>query len=251
VPSSATTLRIRARYGKAGKLRFVSAIDLGRLWERALRKADLPIAYSEGFSPHPKVSFPDALPLGYASTGDYVELTFAAPIEVDTGMKALNAAFPEGLAVHHAVPVADGDPKLAKLLNASLWHMDYASDADGLAGAAAALLSASELLVERQRKGAPVEIDLRPAIHQITVHPPHPDTPELVRVAVVLHHLEPPVRPTEVHLALSEHHRPDSAEPLPEPVLITRVAQGTATEEGVVEALTGELIARIPSPPVP
>jgi radical SAM-linked protein len=54
VQNSATALRIRARYGKTGKLRFVSAIDLGRLWERALRKADLPIAYSEGFSPHPR-----------------------------------------------------------------------------------------------------------------------------------------------------------------------------------------------------
>src|SRR5690606_33621749 len=58
-------MRVRARYAKEGRLRFGSAIDLGRIWERALRKADLPIGYSEGFTPHPKVSFPDALPLGY------------------------------------------------------------------------------------------------------------------------------------------------------------------------------------------
>jgi radical SAM-linked protein len=253
VPGSASTLRIRARYGKAGKLRFVSAIDLGRLWERALRKADLPIAYSEGFSPHPKVSFPDALPLGYASTGDYVELTFAAPIDVETGMKALNVAFPDGLAVHHAVTVSDGDPKLAKLLNASLWHMDYplAAGSDALAGAVAAARAADRLPVERQRKGAPVEIDLRPAMHAISLDHPHPDAPEHLRVAVVLHHLEPPVRPSEVHLALAAHHRPDDAEPLPEPALITRVAQGTATAEGVTEALTGALISLAPPRPVP
>jgi radical SAM-linked protein len=199
------------------------------------------------------VSFPDALPLGYASTGEYVELTFAAPIDVDTGMKALNAAFPAGLAVHHAVPVADGDPKLAKLLNASLWYMDYplAVDADALAAAVDAVRAAERLPVERQRKGAPVEIDLRPAVHQITLDHPHPDAPYHARVAVVLHHLEPPVRPSEVHLALAAHHRPDSAEPLPEPALITRVAQGTATEEGVTEALTGALMALAPSRPVP
>jgi radical SAM-linked protein len=254
VSDSGRALRIRARYGKAGKLRFVSAIDLGRLWERALRKADLPIAYSEGFSPHPKVSFPDALPLGYASTGDYVELTFAAPIDVETGMKALNAAFPDGLAVHHAVTVPDGAPKLAKSLNASLWHMDYPATVgeDALTAAVEALRSADRLPVERQRKGAPVEVDLRPAIHQISDPHPDADASDRLRVAVVLHHLEPPVRPSEVHLALAAHHRPDDAsDPLPEPALVTRVAQGTATAEGVKEALTGASIALVPSRPVP
>ncbi|MBA2529831.1 MAG: DUF2344 domain-containing protein, partial [Euzebyales bacterium] len=123
--SAAVAARIRLRYAKAGKARFISAIDLGRVWARALRRADLPIAYSEGFSPHPKVSFPDALPLGYASTGEYAELTFAAPIPVAPGMAALDAAFPDGIRVLTAVAVADGDPKLASLLRASAWDLDY------------------------------------------------------------------------------------------------------------------------------
>jgi radical SAM-linked protein len=89
-------MRVRARYAKTGKLRFISAIDLGRVWERALRKADLPIAYSEGFSPHPKVSFAEALPLGYASVGEYAELTFATALPVDPAMAPRNAAVPEG-----------------------------------------------------------------------------------------------------------------------------------------------------------
>ena len=76
--------RLRVRYTKLGRVRFLSARDLTSVWERALRRAELPIAYSEGFSPHPKVSFPDALPVGYASTGEYAELTFAA--EIDPGL---------------------------------------------------------------------------------------------------------------------------------------------------------------------
>src|SRR5690606_15725343 len=103
-PGTCRSMRVRARYTKSGKLRFISAIDLGRVWERSLRLADLPIAYSEGCSPHPKVSFPDALPLGYASTGEYAELTFAAPVVLDTAVKALNAAFPAGLEILLAVP---------------------------------------------------------------------------------------------------------------------------------------------------
>jgi radical SAM-linked protein len=250
--------RIRARWGKQGKIRFVSAIDLGRLWERALRKADLPIAYSEGFSPHPKVSFPDALPLGYASTGEYVELTFAFPVRLDRTITALNAAFPAGLAVLDAHAVADGAPKLAKHLRASLWTMDYRLDASGaspaieaLPAAVEALRAAERLPVERQRKGAPIEVDLRPAIHQISLTDPHPDAPSIRRITVVLHHLEPPVRPSEVHLALHAHIDQSIAPPLPEPALVTRVAQGLATDEGVAEALTGAHVAPAPPPPTP
>ena len=243
--------RVRARYAKHGKLRFVSAIDLGRIWERALRKADLPIAYSEGFSPHPKVSFPDALPLGYASTCEYVELTFAAPVVVSSAMIRLNAAFPPGLEVLDAVAVQDGAAKLAKGLRASLWAMDYpaAVDAEALAGAVEHVRAATALPVLRQRKGDPVEIDLRPAIAQISFnHSASADVQRRTpRVAVVLHHLEPPVRPSEVHLALADHYKPTTAQPLPEPALVTRLAQGTAIDEGVAEALTGAVHA--PSPP--
>ncbi len=244
--------RVRARYAKHGKLRFVSAIDLGRIWERAMRKADLPIAYSEGFSPHPKISFPDALPLGYASTCEYVELTFAAPVVLSEAVRRLNEAFPPGLEVLHAEPVPSGAPKFAKGLKASLWAMDYPADvdADALAAAVDAVRSAAALPVLRQRKGDPVEVDLRPAIASISISSStqaaavQRRTP---RVLVVLHHLEPPVRPTEVHLALADHHKPTTAEPLPEPALVTRLAQGTATDEGVAEALTGAVHA--PSPP--
>jgi radical SAM-linked protein len=250
--SPALAERVRARYAKTGKLRFVSAIDLGRIWERSLRKADLPIAYSEGFSPHPKVSFPDALPLGYASTGEYVELTFAAPIALDSGMVALNAAFPDGLEVLDARDVPAGAPKLAKGLRASLWTMDYRTaevPAAALAAAVDAVRAAEVLHVERQRKGAPVVVDLRPAIHQISLLHPDPHA-ALCRVAVVLHHLEPPVRPSEVHLALSDCIQ-TSDRPLAEPALVTRLAQGAATDEGVAEALTGRPVAAGPPPSSP
>ncbi len=220
--------RIRVRYSKTGKLRFISAIDLGRIWERSLRRAQLPIAYSEGFSPHPKVSFTDALPLGYASTGEYAELTFAGPIPLQPAITALNAAFPEGIAVRRAVAVADGDPKLATWLLASCWDVAYPTGAD-LTAAVAATGQAESLPIARERKGEPVTVDLRPAIHQISVHG--------ARVRVTLHHLQVPVRPTEVDLALR------STDPaLPPPALVVRVAQGRPVAEGLVEALSGELI---------
>src|SRR6056297_4264613 len=89
--------RYRIRWTKLGRVRFLSARDLTSVWERALRRAELPIAYSEGFTPHPKVSFPDALPVGYHSTGEYAELTFAAPIVPDRDIARLSDALPVGM----------------------------------------------------------------------------------------------------------------------------------------------------------
>lgn len=226
-------MRVRLRYAKTGKLRFISAIDLGRVWERALRKADLPIAYSEGFSPHPKVSFLDALPLGYASTAEFAELTFAAPVPLDASMQALNEAFPDGIRVLAAREAAEGEGKLAKRLQASLWDLRYPSEVepDRLSAAVAAALAAQALPVERERKGESTTIDLRPALHGIAAGDG--------AVRAVLHHVEPQVRPTELHLALVHVA---GAGALAEPELVTRLAQGVPAPEGLEEALEGGFV---------
>ena len=117
--------RLRVRYTKLGRVRFLSARDLTSVWERSLRRAELPIAYSEGFTPHPKVSFPDALPVGYASTGEYAELTFAAQIDPGRGLGRLSAALPTGMDITTYLTVPDGARKLASYLKATLWELDF------------------------------------------------------------------------------------------------------------------------------
>lgn len=229
-------MRVRARYAKAGKLRFVSAIDLGRIWERALRKANLPIAYSEGFTPHPKVSFPDALTLGYASIGEYVELTFAGRIDLPHAIEAFNRTAPEGLTVLSAAEVGDGAPRLGKWLRASAWDLRYSEgDAVELTNAVSALAHADRLPVERDRKGEVTRHDLRPALHGIASR-------ELV-VRAILHHTQPPMRPSEVHQALRTVTSPGAVS---EPRLVIRIAQGQPTDDGLVEAISGELIQPVP-----
>jgi radical SAM-linked protein len=224
-------MRVRARYAKQDKLRFVSAIDLGRIWERALRKADLPIGYSEGFTPHPKISFPDALALGYASTGEYVELTFAAPVEVAAAIAAFNRAAPDGLRILDAVAVDDGAPRFARWLRASLWDLRYCyEEAAGLSDGVHGLAHAEHLPVDRERKGTTTRQDLKPALHAIVSHG------DTVRVA--LHHTEPPFRPSEVHQVL----RHAIGATLHEPRLITRIAQGSPEPGGIREALSGQLL---------
>lgn len=225
-------MRVRARYTKDGRLRFISAIDLGRVWERALRKADLPIAYSEGFTPHPKVSFPDALALGYASTGEYVELTFAVAVEVEAAVAAFNAMAPEGLQIVEAVEVVDGAPRIARWLRASLWELRYPNQDTGvLNDGVRALAHAEQLPVDRERKGTSTRLDLKPALHMIASHE--------YAVRVILHHTEPPFRPTEVHQSLCTT---GGLAALDEPRLVIRVAQGSPEPSGLCEALTGQLL---------
>jgi radical SAM-linked protein len=229
-------MRVRARYAKGGRLRFISAIDLGRVWERALRKAELPIGYSEGFTPHPKVSFPDALALGYASTGEYVELTFAVPVDVAATTAAFNAAAPEGLHIIDAAAVVDGAARLSRWLQASLWELRYPSaDPDRLAAGVRALTRAEQLPVDRERKGTATRLDLKPALHLAAAH--------RRAVRVVLHHTEPPFRPTEVHQSL---RATDGLRALDAPALVTRIAQGAPVPDGLREALAGQLLPVAP-----
>jgi radical SAM-linked protein len=237
-------VRIRVRYSKTGKVRYVSAIDLGRIWERALRRADLPIAYSEGFSPHPKVSFPDALPLGYGSYAEYAELTFAGPIAIEPAIRSLNAAFPAGIAVRAAVEVQEGDPRLAKWLRASLWELVYPAEAaPALAAAVPVLRDADTIPVARERKGEFTETDLRPALHKIHQSSQTFDDAEGSRacVRVVFNHTEPPMRPSEMHQALRSAAGAHADAPLPELAHATRLAQGEPTSDGLAEALSGDL----------
>lgn len=224
-------MRVRVRFSKTGKLRYISAIDLGRVWERALRKADLPIAYSEGFSPHPKVSFGDALPLGFASVAEFAELTFGGPVDTADITRRLNAAFPDGIDVQDAAETPEGSPRMGKLLRASLWAVEYRS-ADGLAEAVAALPAEGPLEVQRERKGEMITADLRPPlvgivaagtqVRAITHHPGFiPDDPG-----------GPAVRADDIHAVLGVTQ---------DPIQITRLAQGRVADDlaGIADALRG------------
>lgn len=249
--------RLRVRYTKLGRVRYLSARDLTSVWERSLRRAELPIAYSEGFSPHPKVSFPDALPVGYASTGEYAELTFAAPIDPGRGLGRLSATLPTGMDITTYLTVPDGARKLASYLKATLWELDYSeagssgsstdetatAHVDELRRRIARLLDESQVEVIRHRAKGDVCVDLRPSVVAMAAslrearpgRVPESDVPQQAPVLrAVLRNDGPTIRPSDLAGALAMF----SDVELPEPRVYTRVAQGAWTDEGLVEALT-------------
>ncbi|MEX0868393.1 MAG: TIGR03936 family radical SAM-associated protein [Nitriliruptoraceae bacterium] len=234
------TTRYRIRWTKLGRTRFISARDLTSVWERALRRADLPIAYSEGFTPHAKVSFPDALPVGAESTGEYAELTFTAPIDAEHDLARLSAHLPEGMDITTYWHVPSGAPKLARMLGATLWELswppvDAAELTELLRRRSSALLDREHVEVIRHRHDGDRTIDVRPAVLQLAASARHTDTGGVCTVLrAVLRNDGPTVRPTDLHAALSH-------DDIAGPARSRRVAQGEPVPDGLREALSGTL----------
>ncbi|MGW3457791.1 TIGR03936 family radical SAM-associated protein, partial [Streptomyces albidoflavus] len=113
--------RIRLRYTKRGRLRFTSHRDFQRAFERALRRAEVPMAYSAGFTPHPKVSYANAAPTGTGSEAEYLEIGLSAPRDPATLRELLDAAMPDGLDITDAVEARTSG--LADRLQASVWEL--------------------------------------------------------------------------------------------------------------------------------
>jgi len=174
--------RVRVRYRKLGKIRWTSQRDVARMWERAFRRVDLPLAYTEGFSPRPRVSFGLALPTGHESEAEYLDLELAntpAGAEVMTDVAALpgrlSAALPEGVDAVAAGVVAAGTPSLQEAVTVCTWRWtavgpdDAPLDEADLADRARRFMAASSVLVTRRRKGAEVTDDIRDAVADLVV----------------------------------------------------------------------------------
>ncbi|HET8561850.1 MAG TPA: TIGR03936 family radical SAM-associated protein [Marmoricola sp.] len=195
--------RIRIRYAKRGRMRFASHRDFSRAFERALVRARVPMAYSSGFNPHPRISYAGAAPTGAASEAEYLEIGLAEEVDPATLRAALDTSLPEGLDVIEMVPSA-GDA-LADRLEASVWRMEVSGvDPDELRGAVAALLATDEVLVERMTKKGLRSFDARAAVVRLAVVGVDDGDPRCAILDVVLRHGTPSVRPDDVLAALRE-----------------------------------------------
>jgi radical SAM-linked protein len=223
--------RLRLRYAKRGRLRFTSHRDFQRAFERALRRAAVPMAYSAGFSPHPKVSYAGAAPTGVASEAEYLEIALAARVEEDRLLEVLDESLPPGLDVLEVVEGAGGS--LPDRLEASVWEARLPGlPAEPVAAAVAAFLAADLVEVERLTKQGVRRFDARAAVVRLVLAPPASgrgeagfDDPCAI-LRMVVRHVIPAVRPDDVLFGLRQvADLPPSAPPL-----VTRLAQGPLDE---------------------
>ncbi len=219
--------RLRLRYAKRGRLRFSSHRDFQRAFERAIRRAGLPIAFSAGFSPHPKVSYANAAPTGVASEAEYVEIGLSAERDPAQVREALDAALPPGLDVEEVVLARTSD--FAARLEASVWSIELPGVSHEAASAAVAtFLAAPVVEVERLMKNGMRRFDARGPVLRIAVEPSGPDGPDCAILTAVVRHVTPSVRPDDVLAALRQ--AADLVPPVPPRV--TRLAQGPLDAQG-------------------
>ena len=236
-PPAPSVQKLRVRYAKRGRLRFSSTRDFQRALERALRRSAVPMAFSAGFHPHPKISYANAAPTGTASEAEYFEISVNERIDPQRVRTALNEALPEGLDVLEVVEARPGSPALADRLQASDWVMEFRGmPVSSLADAVDRLLARERVEVTRVMKKGPRTFDVRSAVVSLVASPAPDGTCAILRA--VVRHTTPTVRPDDVLTAL---HSVAALTP-PTPPLVTRLAQGplhTATAT-VVDPLAAD-----------
>ncbi|WP_310964212.1 TIGR03936 family radical SAM-associated protein [Nocardioides terrisoli] len=221
--------RLRIRYAKRGRMRFTSHRDFSRAFERAVFRAGVPMAYSSGFNPHPRISYAGAAPTGASSEAEYLEIGLATEVDPAALHADLDESLPDGLDVLEVVVSAGGS--LTDRLEGSHWRIELPGvDPDDLARAVATLLAADEVPVERMTKKGLRRFDVRAAIVELvgSACPTHDATCAILNV--VLRHGTPSVRPDDVLAGL----RTSSELSVPAAALQQRLAQGPLGEGGTV-----------------
>ncbi len=177
-PDRSARVRLRVRFAKVGKIRWTSHRDLARMWERAFRRVDLPLAYSEGFSPRPRVSFGLALPTGCESVAEFldVELTSLDGIDLDGLVPLLSDALPVGVDATAIAVLAPGTPSLQESVSSCAWRWMLASgdgtdplQAEWVRARTDRMMTSDVLEVTRSRKGVEEVEDIRPGILALAV----------------------------------------------------------------------------------
>lgn len=228
-PPPPVVQRLRLRYAKRGRLRFTSHRDFARAFERGLRRAGIPMGYSAGFTPHPKISYLGAAPTGVASEAEYLEIGLASPMDPAAVRSALDACLPRGLDIEECVPATAGS--LAERIDASRWRITLPGLHPATVGAAVGVfLAAAEILVERPTKNGRRSVDARSAV--VSIEPagavPTADVSPCAILDVVVRQVTPAVRPDDVIAALAAVA--DCAPTAPARAI--RLAQGRLDESG-------------------
>lgn len=168
-------MRLRVRSTKLGKVRFVGHRDMARVWDRTLRRLGIPVAFTQGFTPRPRIAFGLALPVGAESLAEYVDVEVDADhadldrLDLTSLPAAWSAILPDGVDVT-AVGVADAAAgSLQESVTSCTWQLWSPAVDHGHLDAAVALLDAHELLVERERKRERRTDDVRPLLLDLRV----------------------------------------------------------------------------------
>jgi len=157
---SSHPIRVRVKFAKTEAMRYTSHLDLHRTWERTIRRASLPLAYSQGYNPHPRINLASALPLGFTSDSEVIDIWFEEDCRLDAVASALDRAAPPGIKLQEVNRVDLHAPTLQTILVSADYVITFLDPFPELDQRLADLLHSESL--ERERRGK--VYDLRPYI---------------------------------------------------------------------------------------
>jgi radical SAM-linked protein len=254
-PPPPAVQRLVIRYAKRGRMRFASHRDIARAVERGVRRAGLPVAFSAGFSPHPKISYSGGAPTGAASEAEFLEIALTESVDPRDVRARLDASLPEGIDVIEAADLAVASA--APQLEASVWQVVLPGvQPQDAAAAAAAFLASEHAEVERRTSSGVRRLDARAGVVSLELDQ-RAEAGEYSGCAIlrmVVRHLTPAVRPDDILVAL----RHLSALEPSSPAQVTRLAQGplggdaaaagaSAPNLGVTAGMAGQSGSSVPA----
>ncbi len=168
-PDERIVQRLRFTYGVAGPLRYVAVLDMMRIWGRLLRRAEIPIAYSQGFHPKPKLQIAAPLPVGYSSECEMIDVFLNREVKASKVHTTTRRQSPVGLDIMDIDKVPVKAPAAQGTMREAIYRVRIWTDkkAAMLNKGVQNLLSREEIIRQRFKKGEMVDYDLRPLVHDI------------------------------------------------------------------------------------
>mgnify|MGYP003899452127 FL=1 len=167
-------INIRAKFTRGEELKYISHLDMMRMFERALRRSGLPVYYSQGFNPHPQIVFGLPLSVGVTSEAEYVDIDFSENIEPKQFIEILNRQLPEGLKILEANIRTSKSNIMAAISKASyevLTTISQNPDISEVNEKLLQFLSRNEILIKKESKGKVKDVNIRPMIHKLYSYP--------------------------------------------------------------------------------
>ena len=170
-PNQPSNHRLRLVFAKKPQIKYISHLDLNLAWERVLRRAQIPLAYSQGFNPRPKIQFASGLPLGTTGSAEIMDIIVTEPVDPDEAYPHIKAALPVGIGLCSISTIPLKSPTLQHLLRQAEYRVRVETDVfpGDLTERIQGLLKADEIIQVRHRRQKEEEFNLRPWLHELTL----------------------------------------------------------------------------------
>jgi len=163
--------RLYIRFGKFDALIYTSNLDVAKTWERVLRRADLPILYSQGFNTRPRIVLASALPLGISSECEILDVSMREPIGLEGLAERIQATSPAGLRIYdiYEVPVRSGTLPTRVSSSEYRIHFEDGIEHSDLQARIDKLIGSDTMLKTKEVKGKPVSVNVRPLVYDLHI----------------------------------------------------------------------------------